>query len=272
MGCVVSFFMFKISGWCIQRHLYVKGRCWLCQIEVLLLDLLFMCDWESLWWGCSSWWPPFQSPDDPYFYTAVCSQRQWAGRQILYVMLDSSDLWLGLLIFAYSGVHCWRLFYMLVSTQFSEWSYLHLYCSCLFPFALSFFFRVSCKAAQLPQERLLVWSVQAYMSDFLLVWILLALCARFIELSVTHSCFAGFSVFKVWYKMNSEEFRSELLNFLSSLLLLFWCKDIRRALECHACFNVCGCQQANGICRDISFSVSLQWCSVHIQRLSCVPP
>lgn len=44
--CLV--FMFKISRWCIQRHLYVKGRCWLCQIEVLLLDLLSMCDWESL--------------------------------------------------------------------------------------------------------------------------------------------------------------------------------------------------------------------------------
>lgn len=106
MGCLVSFFMFKISGWCIQRHLHVKGRCWLCQIEVLLLDLLFMCGWECLWWHCSSWWPPFQSPDDPYCYTAVCSQRQWADRQILYVMLDSSDLWLRFFIFAYSGAYC----------------------------------------------------------------------------------------------------------------------------------------------------------------------
>lgn len=57
---------------------------------------------------------------------------------------------------------------------------------------------------------------------------------NFIELSVTHSCFADFSVFKIWYEINSEEFRSELLNFTNSLLL-FWCKDIRGALECHAC-------------------------------------
>lgn len=161
MGCLVSFFMFKICGWCIQRHLYVKGRCWLCQIEVLLLDLLFMCDWESLWWGCSSWWPPFQSPDDPYCYTAVFSQRQWAGRQILYVMFGSSDLWLRFFIFAYSA-YCWRLFYMLVRTQFSEWSYLHLDCSCSLPFVLSYFFRVSSKAAQMSGERFWVWSLQAY--------------------------------------------------------------------------------------------------------------
>lgn len=48
MGCLVSSFRFKISRWCIQTHLYVKVRCCLYQIEVLLLDLLFMCDWESL--------------------------------------------------------------------------------------------------------------------------------------------------------------------------------------------------------------------------------
>lgn len=33
---------------CIQRHLYVKGRCSFCQIELLLLDLLFMCDWKGV--------------------------------------------------------------------------------------------------------------------------------------------------------------------------------------------------------------------------------
>ena len=48
MGCLTSSFIFKIPRWCVQRHLYVKGRCSLCQIEVLLLDLLFMCDWKGV--------------------------------------------------------------------------------------------------------------------------------------------------------------------------------------------------------------------------------
>lgn len=183
-------------------------------------------------------------------------------------MLDSSDLWLRFFVFACSGAYCWRLFYVLVRTWFSELSYLHSYCSCSFPFTLSYFFSVmkSSSAAWRGILGVVITSICAWLYEFSWPFV-----PDFIELSVTRSCFAGFSVFKVWYKMNSEEFRSELLNFTNSLLLLFWCDDIRRALKCHAYCNVRGCQQANGICRDISFSVSLQWCSVHIQRLSCVP-
>lgn len=80
-------------------------------------------------------------------------------------MLDSSDLWLRFFVFACSGAYCWRLFYVLVRTWFSELSYLHSYCSCSFPFTLSYFFRVSWKAAQLPGEGFWVWSLQAYVPD-----------------------------------------------------------------------------------------------------------
>lgn len=48
MGCLASSFIFKICRWCVQRDLYIKGRCSLCQIEVLPLDLLFMCDWKGV--------------------------------------------------------------------------------------------------------------------------------------------------------------------------------------------------------------------------------
>lgn len=37
MGCLASFFIFIMSTWCLQS-----------QLEVLLLDLLFMCDWKGV--------------------------------------------------------------------------------------------------------------------------------------------------------------------------------------------------------------------------------
>lgn len=68
------------TGWYVQRHLYAKCGCSLCHIEVLLLDLVFMCDWKGvpalrLW----QLWPALQSPDDTYCHTAVGFKWQWTA-------------------------------------------------------------------------------------------------------------------------------------------------------------------------------------------------
>lgn len=41
-------FFLHFPNICIQQHLCVKSGCSFCQIEILLLDLLFMCDWKGV--------------------------------------------------------------------------------------------------------------------------------------------------------------------------------------------------------------------------------